>query len=76
MEKEICYQINSEIISKVCSTLYAFSFLDEDPGENVLVLKIDALKMTIQMAMTLKKNNDGLLDACIIKSNIKQEKKR
>lgn len=76
MEKEISYQINAEIISKICSNLYSFSYTDEEPGENVLVLTIENLKITVEMELELNKNDDGLLDACTIKSKIKQEKKR
>ncbi len=74
MEKEICHQINAEIISKICSSLFAFSFIDDEVGENVLILQVDGWKIKVEMELDLNKNNEGLLDACTIKSTIKQEK--
>lgn len=76
MEKEISQQINAEIINKIFSSLYSFSYSDEEPGENVLVLQIEDLKITVEMELDVRKNDDGLLDACVIKSKIKHEKKK
>lgn len=76
MEKEICYQINAQIINSISSCLFAYSYTDEEPGENVLVLQIGGWKTKVEMEVDLQKDNQGLLTVCQIKTTIKQEKKR
>lgn len=76
MEKEICQQINSEIISKISSNFYAYMYSEEETPENKVILRYQDFKVTLELQMDLKKNYDGIISDCSIRATITEEKRK
>lgn len=73
MKAEIAQKINDEIINKITSVLYCYSYTDEEPGEDLIVIRIEKTKVTIEVQMDVTKNLDGVINNCKISTTIKEE---
>ena len=76
METEICHQINAELINKIISNLYSFSYTDEAPAEDKVILRYEDFKLTLELQMDLKKNDDGIINSCAITAAFTKENKK